>query len=84
MGFQPGTILKIHPDYLATNESTDDRYMVLEDRGDRSLVQYCDVDGKMSLASTHVWPNFTFRVDTNPSSEVLDWRNKILGLPKYN
>lgn len=80
MGFQPGTILKIHPDYLDVGESPDDRYMVLEDREDRSLVQYCDVDGKFALGSTHVWPNFTFQVDTNPSSKVLDWRNKILGL----
>lgn len=69
--FKVGDIIKAKPEWTAQNETGEERYLVLEDRGDKTLVQYIDVNRVFSFGSTHVYADEWMELDTNPSNEVL-------------
>jgi hypothetical protein len=69
--FKVGDIIKAKPEWLGSRETGEERYIVLEDRGNKTLVQYIDVDHKFSLGSTHVYADEWMELDPNPSNEVL-------------
>jgi hypothetical protein len=69
--FIVGDIIKAKPEWLGPRETGEERYIVLEDRGNKTLVQYIDVEHKFSLGSTHVYADEWMERDYNPSNEVL-------------
>lgn len=69
--FKVGDIIKAKPEWLDPKETGEERYVVLEDRGDKTLVQYIDVNHELSLGSTHVYADEWMEIDPNPSDEVL-------------
>ena len=69
--FNVGDIIKAKPEWLGPGETGEERYIVLEDRGNKTLVQYIDVDHAFSLGSTHVYADEWMELDSNPSNEVL-------------
>ena len=69
--FNVGDIIKAKPEWLGPRETGEERYLVLEDRGNKTLVQYIDVDHVFSLGSTHVYADEWMELDPNPSDEVL-------------
>jgi hypothetical protein len=70
--FNVGDIIKAKPEWLGPRETGEERYFVLEDRGDKTLVQYIDVDHKFSLGNTHVYADEWMELDPYPASEVLN------------
>lgn len=69
--FNVGDIIKAKPEWLGPGETGEERYVVLEDRGNKTLVQYIDVAHTLSLGSTHVYADEWMELDPNPSNEVL-------------
>ena len=69
--FKVGDIIKAKPQWLGPRETGEERYLVLEDRGNKTLVQYIDVDHVFSLGSTQVYLDDWMELDLNPSNEVL-------------
>lgn len=69
--FNVGDIIKAKPEWLGPRETGEERYVVLEDRGNKTLVQYIDVNHVFSLGSTHVYADEWMELDPNPSDEVL-------------
>lgn len=69
--FKVGDIIKARPEWLGPRETSKERYIVLEDRGNKTLVQYIDVNHTFSLGSTHVYADEWMELDPNPSDEVL-------------
>ena len=69
--FKVGDIIKARPVWLDPGETGEERYIVLEDRGNKTLVQYIDVDHVFSFGSTHVYADEWMELDPNPSNEVL-------------
>jgi len=69
--FNVGDIIKAKPEWLGPRETGEERYLVLEDRGNKTLVLYIDVDHKFSLGNTHVYADEWMELDPNPSNEVL-------------
>jgi hypothetical protein len=69
--FSVGDIIKAKPEWLDAGETGEERYVVLEDRGNKTLVQYIDVDHKFAIGSTHVYADEWMELDPNPSNEVL-------------
>ena len=69
--FNVGDIIKAKPEWLGPRETGEERYVVLEDRGNKTLVQYIDVNHVLSLGSTHVYADEWMELDPNPSNEVL-------------
>lgn len=69
--FNVGDIIKAKPEWLGPHETGEERYLVLEDRGNKTLVLYIDVDHKLFFGSTHVYADEWMELDPNPSNEVL-------------
>lgn len=69
--FNVGDIIKAKPEWLGPRETGEERYLVLEDRGNKTLVLYIDVNRVFSLGSTHVYADEWMELDPNPSDEVL-------------
>ena len=69
--FNVGDIIKAKPEWLGPRETSEERYLVLEDRGNKTLVQYIDVDHVFSFGNTHVYADEWMELDLNPSNEVL-------------
>ena len=69
--FNVGDIIKAKPEWLGPRETGEERYLVLEDRGNKTLVQYIDVDHVFSLRSNHVYADEWMELYPNPSNEVL-------------
>ena len=69
--FNVGDIIKAKPEWLGPGETGEERYLVLEDRGNKTLVQYIDVDHVFSLGSTHVYADEWMELDHTPSNGVL-------------
>ena len=69
--FKVGDNLKVRPGWLGPGETGEERYLVLEDRGNKTLVQYIDVGHVFSFGSTHVYADEWMGLDPSPSSEVL-------------
>ncbi len=69
--FNVGDIIKAKPEWLGPRETGEERYLVLEDRGNKTPVLYIDVDRKLAFGSTHVYADEWMELDPNPSNEVL-------------
>ena len=69
--FNVGDILKAKPEWLGPRETGEERYLVLEDRGNKTLVLYIDVDHKLAFGSTHVYADEWMELDPNSSDKVL-------------
>ena len=69
--FKVGDIIKAKPEWLDPGETGEERYLVLEDRGNKTLVQYIDVGHVFSIGSTHVYADEWMELDPNPSNVVL-------------
>jgi hypothetical protein len=69
--FNVGDIIKAKSEWLGPRETGEERYLVLEDRGNKTLVQYIDVDHIFSIGSTHVYADEWMELDHTPSYEVL-------------
>ena len=69
--FKVGDIIKAKPEWLDPGETGGERYLVLEDRGNKTLVQYIDVGHVFSIGSTHVYADEWMELDPNPSNVVL-------------
>lgn len=69
--FKVGDIIKAKPEWIGPGETGEERYLVLEDRGNKTLVQYIDVGHVFSFGSTHVYADEWMELDPNPSNVVL-------------
>jgi hypothetical protein len=78
--FNAGDIVKIKPEWRSPEEDPNDRYIVLEDRVDRSIVEIVDLEDKYFFKPTNCWPNDTMEVDENPSPEVVAYLKKRFGI----
>lgn len=70
MEFKKGAIIKIKQQFLAPDER-DIPYMVLEDRGDRVLVQDLREYSDQPFLGTYCWPKDTmYLVDNNTADQA--------------